>query len=192
MNRTRIKTASGPKWLSIPVLTKGKKQQRLYEVLFDQNHQWAGSHLKSLQVSYQNSPYFFFLADEISEFIQQRWSIVDDLLFRSTEFLCKKMRLLTMLVKSRDLPVVKDRSQRVVEWLRECGCYSYLVRPKDEQFVNRDEIENHDLSIETINFTQPHYHQLYSGFVPNLSGLDLLFNEGELSKSILLKSVTMN
>lgn len=184
INRTRIKTVSGPQWLSIPVLTKGKEQQLIGDVKIDPNHVWKNTHLKSLEVSYQNSPYYFFLADEIKNLINQEWIGLNELLFQSTFFLCRKMRLKTDFIHSTELPHIKNRSDRVVEWVKSCDCDSYLVRQEDEKYVDRSVIER-ELYIKILNLTHPRYHQLFGEFLQNTSGLDLLFNEGELSKSIL-------
>jgi len=187
INRTRIKTVSGAQWLTIPVLTKGKEQQSINNVEIDPNHFWKNTHIKSLEVSYQNSPYYFFLADEIEKLINQEWIKLGELLFQSIRFFCQKMRLKTDFIHSSDLSHVKDRSERVIDWVKSCNCDSYLVRQEDERYIDRSVIEK-DIHIETLKSTHPQYHQLFGEFIQKASGLDLLFNEGESSKSILKKS----
>lgn len=187
INRTIIKSVTGAQWLTIPVLTKGKDRQSIRNVKIDPNHHWKNTHLKSLTVSYQNSPYYFFLADEIKKMIQQEWIDLDALLFQSTLFLCQKMRLKKEFIRSSTLPHVGDRSQRVLEWVKSCKCDTYLIHENDQQFIDRSIIEN-DVQVEIFKFMHPHYHQLFETFFENTSGLDLLFNEGELSKSIISNS----
>jgi len=189
INRTRIKTVAGPLWLTVPVLSKGKRQQVVSHVKMDSNQDWRQAHVNSLRVNYQNSPYYFFMADEMNDLLQREWESFNELLFQSILFLCKKMRLTCEFVKSIDLPVVKDRSDRVLEWVKACGCDSYLVKTEDEKWIDRSLIEKNSCPVFSMKFTHPKYHQLFGGFIKNMSGLDLLFNEGEKSRSILLKSV---
>lgn len=192
MNRARIKSVSGPQWLTVPVLTTGKSQQLIHDVLVDSEHAWRHTHLKSLHVCYQNSPYYFFLADDVQEILNREWINLNALLWQSVLFLCKKTRIMREFVKSSDLLAVKNRSRRVVEWLKQCGCDSYVIVPDELPFIDTDYIEKNGYSIYQQNFLQPRYHQLFKGFVSDLSGLDLLFNEGEMSKSIILKNTSIS
>jgi hypothetical protein len=138
-------------------------------------------------VSYQNSPYYFFLADEIENLIRQEWNDLNELLFQSTIFLNQKIRLNKTIVRSHKLPKIQNRSDRVVEWVKACDCDSYLVHQRDKKYIDFSVLTK-KLHIDVLKFTSPHYYQLFGDFIQNTSGLDLLFNEGELSKSILLKS----
>ena len=56
-NRNRIKTPSGPQWLTIPVSVKGKYDQSIFETTI-QSNEWASNHLKAIELNYSKSPYF--------------------------------------------------------------------------------------------------------------------------------------
>ncbi|MDZ7725053.1 MAG: WbqC family protein [candidate division KSB1 bacterium] len=58
MNRTRIKTVTGPEWLTVPVLHQGKA--RFKDIEIDPEHHWRHNHCKTLLVNYMNSPYYSF------------------------------------------------------------------------------------------------------------------------------------
>ncbi|MBN1480253.1 WbqC family protein [candidate division KSB1 bacterium] len=185
INRTRIKTISGPRWLSIPVLTRGASKQIIADMRIDPEHDWQGAHIRSLQSNYQSSPYYYFFADEIADVINKKWRLLDELLQQSTSFLCQKLGFLARFVDSRELPGVTDRSHRVIAWAEACGCSSYLVPTEDERFIDRQFIEKNNCSVLCFDFRSVAYHQLFGDFIGELSGLDLLFNEGEMSRFIL-------
>ena len=191
INRARIKTAAGFSWLSIPVLTKGAKNKLIRDVAVDREHHWPKSHLKSLQVNYQNSPYFYFFAEELHRLLYAESSLLNDLLLASTRFLFKKFRLDAGLIAGHKLPAIKDRSQRVVSWAKECGCDDYLVEKKDLAFINSNAIFSAGVKISEFDYIETEYHQLFHSFITNLSGLDLLFNEGEMSRLILKNSAAI-
>ena len=188
INRTRIKTAAGASWLTIPVLTKGAKNQAIREVVLDSRHHWRHTHLKSLEVSYQNSPYFYFFTEELQGLVHRESAKLNDLLLASTRFLFSKFRVNAKLIAGHQLPFIKDRSQRVVSWAKECGCDEYLVEKKDLAFIDSNVIFSAGVRIAEFEYSAPKYHQLFQGFIKNLSGLDLLFNEGEMSGLILRDS----
>jgi len=58
INRARIKTANGARWLTVPVKTKGKQKQHISEVYIDSSCQWQKKHWKTLKVNYCMTPYF--------------------------------------------------------------------------------------------------------------------------------------
>lgn len=184
INRARIKTAAGPQWLTIPVLTHGPCPQ-IRDVQIDQPHLNIQTHIKSLQVSYQNSPYYFFLADELNVLLEKTYSHLNTLCLESAHFLCRKLRIKTTMLSSGELPPVEDRTERVIRWLEATGCAEYFIAPDEAELISGEEITALGYSVSVGAFQAPCYHQLYNSFLPNLSGLDLLFNEGEKSRSIL-------
>jgi hypothetical protein len=185
INRACIKAAAGPHWLTIPVLAHETPTPQIRDVQIDQSHLNIRTHIKSLQVSYQNSPYYFFIADELNALVERAYSHLNHICLESLLFLCRKLRIKAIIRFSGDLPEVTDRTARVIHWLEETGCDDYLVELEETELIRRDEIEAHGYSVSVGAFQAPHYHQLYNDFLPNLSGLDLLFNEGEKSRSII-------
>ena len=189
INRTRIKTVSGPTWLTIPVLVRGKPKQRIRDVRIDPEHSWRHTHLKSLEVSYRNSPYYYFLALELEDIFNQSYEKLNPLLWNSFMFLSHKIRLSAECVHAHHLSKVRDRSQRVVAWLKETGCDTYLLAEEEKQFIDVTAIQQQGWTVQTFCFQHPRYHQMFQTFDPDLSALDVLFNEGELSRTILMNAV---
>lgn len=182
INRCRIKSVDGPQWLTVPVLTSGKSKQSISEVRVDSQHHWKHSHLKSMKVSYQNSPYYFFFADRIQELLQQPWQHLNDLDVATLQFLCRMLRIPSEIMSSRQLSHAPDRTQRVLDWAVATNCQEYLVEKDDLPYIDSDRITKSGVNVTLFQFTHPRYHQLFDGFYENLSALDLLFNCGESSK----------
>ena len=49
--RNQIKTANGAKWLTVPVISKGKRQQLICEAELDDSRNFASTHRKVLKVA---------------------------------------------------------------------------------------------------------------------------------------------
>ena len=64
-NRNKIKTPSGLQWLSVPVLSKGKFQQKINETKID-GDQWRKSHWNTLTKNYSRASFF----EEISHWLK--------------------------------------------------------------------------------------------------------------------------
>jgi len=189
INRARIKTSAGAHWLTVPVISTGFHPATIANTAIDWAHFSRFSHLKALHVSYQNSPYYFFLQDELENILKKEFSFLQDYCALSTQFLCHKMGIKFNSINAQLLQNVDDRTCRVVKWLEETDCMEYLAEEKEAELIHIDEIEKRGFSVVLYRFNSPEYHQLYGKFIPNLSGLDLLFNEGEQSRSLLCKSV---
>ena len=68
--RNKIKTHSGPIWLTIPVINKGKRDQLIREVKIDYSRKFPKNHIDILIQSYQKSPFFSEYADDIIKVIE--------------------------------------------------------------------------------------------------------------------------
>ena len=56
-NRNRIKTAAGLKWLSVPVMVKGRFEQTIRDTRID-GTDWVQRHWRALECSYRRAPAF--------------------------------------------------------------------------------------------------------------------------------------
>lgn len=161
-NRCHIATDQGLQKMGIPVLHRkeGERRQKSAEVLVDQSSRWAALHWKSLQAAYRSSPYFEFYEDELAPFFEQPVDGLMDLCLQSTKLLCELM----------DLPFPTEKTT----------AYSAAFEGDDLRFLVNAK--------KGLEFSPPSYPQVFDdrhGFVPNCSGLDLLFNEGPNARGYL-------
>ena len=71
-NRNKIKTQSGPAWLTIPV---GGDLNRLINEVTLQDQRWAVKHLKSIQQYYSRAPFFKRYQDFLEDvYLNRQWS----------------------------------------------------------------------------------------------------------------------
>src|SRR5436190_11370628 len=57
-SRNRIRTAHGDIWLTVPVLSKGLRTQRICDAVIDPLSNWQEKHYKALKANYQKAKYF--------------------------------------------------------------------------------------------------------------------------------------
>ena len=57
-NRNRIKNSQGIQWLSVPILTKGKRRQLINQARIDPTNKRDLKHLASLETNYKKAIYF--------------------------------------------------------------------------------------------------------------------------------------
>ncbi|MBT8284427.1 MAG: hypothetical protein HKO75_03520 [Flavobacteriaceae bacterium] len=155
-NRTYICTDQGKQMLSIPILHVGGKQGKQYyrDVRTDNKYPWQRQHWRSLQTAYRSSPFFEYYEDDLAPLFLKYPVYLLDHNFRCLESISALLNL-NLPDKKTDLYHPSPEDIRDMRFL-----------------VNAKKAISFDPSTYTQVFTERH------GFIPNLSILDLLFNEG--------------
>jgi hypothetical protein len=157
-NRCEIATSNGKLILTVP-LSERKNNMLVKEVSICYKTNWQRQHIKTLATAYKSSPFFEFYIDDL----QSIYNI-------KVENLIEWNRLI---------------HQQISKWLK-------INKPFEnttayfKEYENTNDYRNFDWSTQACES----YHQVFEnklGFIGNLSILDLLFNCGNQSISILTK-----
>jgi len=169
-NRCYIYGANGVQPLVIPVL-KGNSKIKITETRIDNGKKWQRIHWKAIESAYRLSPYFEFYADEIGRF----YNIETEFLFEWDLSLLKtvagilgintEIRFTGSFMKPENMESGLD--------------YRNSIHPKER------------LNKADPFFNPKPYQQVFSnrhGFIPDLSIIDLVFNEGPYAMQVLRES----
>jgi hypothetical protein len=169
-NRCNIYGANGILTLSIPVLKGHGHKTKVKDIKIDGSKKWQKLHWKGIQSAYSHSPFFEFYMDEIQSLVMNSHQYLLDL---NTE-------ILRVMLSHLDIDTEFSLTSEFAEYPGDTAMdYRDLIHPKAE------------LS-EDPHFKVIPYQQVFGekhGFLPNLSILDLLFNEGPNSRMIIEKSI---
>lgn len=155
--------------LSIPVKKLHGTKTLMRDVRIDYDTAWNRNHWRSLVASYASSPYFEYMADELAPYYERKYEFLIDL----------NRELIACCFEIMGLQIPVTCSSSFTEIVNESDP-RYFIHPK-----KKEEVEDPD-------FLPIEYHQVFSdrfGFIPNLTLLDLLFNEGPTVPGILRKSL---
>ena len=91
----------------------------------------------------------------------------------------------TEIVKSSDLKLDTSltKTDLLIETARKVGASTYISGEGGSNYLELQKFR--DIKVEFQKFTLSRYNQQFGEFVPNLSIIDLLFNEGENSKNFI-------
>ena len=164
-NRCLIAGAQGIISLSVP-LHEGRNQQLpMNEVLISETENWQARHFKSIQSAYNRSPFFEYYQDEFQMLYQKPF----------------------LNLAEWNLSCLK--------WLKEKLDWSAEIRMTEKSIPYQadgfDEQRNHVLPKNYSQWNPVKYRQVFeerTGFFPNLSILDLLFNTGKEACELLRNS----
>jgi hypothetical protein len=185
-NRNKIKTSSGDIWLTVPV--NSKSTQKLNDITIDSKSNWTKIHSKSIYLNYRKSQYFDDYWSELNEIYNTHFIKLADLNLKLIDFLLEKFNIKTHTVLSSTLNISKSGSDRILEICKSLDSVNYLSGIQGKNYLKLADFEKNNILVEFQNFKHPKYNQLFGKFSPNLSAIDLLFNEGPNSIEILEKS----
>ena len=157
-NRCHFYAADGIQSLSFPILHEGNTHKRpIMEVKIDYSKPWVMQHKRAIVSAYRTSAYFEYYQDELFAILDSKPEKLIDLNTRLLEFFLEKTGI------KAQVQMTESYGQEGCEDLREA------IHPKRP-----------DTILQKLKLGKP-YFQVFAekhGFIPNLSIMDLLFNEG--------------
>lgn len=176
-NRCVIAAPNGPQALTIPV-SHDTDKPLTRDIRISDHGNWRRLHWNALQTAYGESPFFEYYADDLRPFFEQRWEFLYDYNMEITLTLCQLLDIHPRIATTEQytapqIPISPQRnpiSSAADAPPSLLADYRDAIRPKHP--------------LPDPDFTPKPYYQVYvsrHGFLPNLSILDLLFNEGNES-----------
>ncbi len=161
-NRMEIYTANGKMSLSVPVVKISGKKTPLKDVKISYDDDWQKHHWRSLRSAYSNSPFFLYYQDEIKTLYTEKYPFLLD-------FNMKSHNIVESLLKTEFNSIISKK---------------YL---EGNHFVDYRNTFLSKKKKAPQSIVYPQVFEEKHGFIPDLSILDLLFNEGKVSHSLLSK-----
>lgn len=160
-NRCRVMTANGVEALSVPVVKVNGNHTLTKDVAVSYKEHWQQIHRRCLESAYKASPFFDHYYDELRPLFENRFERLIDLNDAAL------LAVLKLLKAKKEIVHTSDYVRETENDLREA------FSPKK--------------NIESSLF--PTYYQVFSEkypFAPDLSILDLIFNEGPEAMEFLI------
>jgi hypothetical protein len=179
-NRTKIKNITGaPLWLTLPV--HAHLDSRVDEVMIA-DPRWKRRIQKTIEQCYRGAPFFTGCRDLIEDAIEASSDNLNDVNLRTFRALLDllapgKIRLVLI----DDLEVEDtDPTGRLVEVCRRVGATRYIAGKGGANYLQVEQFRNAMIQVlwQEFNPEKVVYPQLGDTFVPGLSAVDCLFNNG--------------
>lgn len=192
-NRNKIKTASGPIWLTVPVLLKGHMSKTIKAMEINNNIDWRAKHWKSMYFAYKKAPFFDRYGNFFEELYQKDWHYLTDLNEYMLKYFLKELGINVKYYKASELSFQGYKSALVLDMCKKLGANLYIFGALGKDYAKEEEFAQEDIRIYFQDYKHPTYLQLYGDFSPYISIIDLLFNCGSKSLEILMESnITKN
>ena len=188
-NRNKIRTKDGSIWLTVPVISKGMGRQKICDVRIDNSSDWQKRHWRNLKTWYGRAEFFKDYFVFFEEVYAERWEKLIDLNVHIINFILKEFKITTPVYYESELNIIAQKTDRIIEICKRLKADAYLSGTGGRNYLEENKFARAGIKLEYQNFTHPAYHQQYRGrknvFLPYMSSIDLLFNEGGESEKIL-------
>lgn len=183
-NRNRIKVPGGSAWLTVPVLHKRKDKPRINEILIDNARDWRRKHLITLRQAYARCPLSGRYLAELERVVGGEWVRLAELDIAVIELMRNWLDIRTRTERSSTLGIAGGQSDRLLGICRHFGASTYLSGASAKDYLDVGLFEAAGVHVKWQAYEHPVYSQLHGAFLPHLSALDLILNEGEGSSEL--------
>ena len=184
-NRNKIKTSSGDLWLTVPVKSSGRFDCLITDIEIV-NNGWNKKHLKSIELNYKKTPYFDQYYYDLKKILDTPYQYLVDLNFDILVYLLNALNIDTKTVKASDYLFKGAKSELVLDMCIQLNADIYIFGENGKDYANIDTFISAGVSPYFQSYNHPVYNQIKGKFMPYMSVFDLLFNEGQNSKNILM------
>jgi hypothetical protein len=174
-NRNRLAAGGEPVWLTIPVKTKGRFEQRICDVAIDDARPWVRRHLDTLSRFYTRAPFFGLVESLMRSALEGHPPLLADLTIALNERICALLGFTPRFVRSSRLARSGAKKQdALLELCAELGATSYLSGPAARAYIDPAAFAAAHIELRYITYDYPPYARGPHPFVPNLSIVDVL------------------
>ncbi len=153
-NRMVIASAQGPLHLTIPINGGRDQKTPMDQIRISYDSQWQSQHFKSIYTNYKRAPFFEYYVDSIKSLYSIKYEFLNDFLLETQKWTNQHLKA-KWIIKTVDSTIIEENQTKWID----------SIKPNNFHTENRSE----------------QYQQVFedvTGFIPNLSILDLIFSVG--------------
>jgi hypothetical protein len=190
-NRNKIKTHSGPIWLSVPVESKDHFSKSLAQIKI-LNNGWNRKHFTSIDLAYRKAPFYRDYIGELEAILITRsYETLAELNRATLEFGLRALNIKTPLVTASEYEFRGQKSDLVLDMCKQLGATVYIFGAQGRNYADVGSFASAGIDCRFQDYQHPTYPQQHGAFEPYMSVIDLLFNAGPQSAAILMSGNAM-
>lgn len=186
--RNKIKTSNGPVWVSVPV-SGSKGSKALLKDVEICNIELFQKNINKIKHSYAKAKY----ANDNLPWISNWLSSLDakaklaDINVEFIELVCQKLPILTSRYRASEISHENSRHGRLIDICKHFGADTYLSPQGALDYLVEDRayFAKENIDIVFHEYQNTNYQQIFGEFIPYMSVIDLILNEGEAAYAII-------
>ena len=171
-----IKTPQGSLRLKIPV--QQKLGDKISEVRTKDELGWKQKHLKAIEINYKKARFFEQIFEDVSCMIEKPFHSLSSLNSAFIKSVCAKFGFNTQFVYASTLNISTSREEKVIDIIKALNGTFYYSGMGAKEYQVEQNFKNKGIDLQYTKYNVFKYHQLWNGFVSNVSVIDYLMNYG--------------
>ncbi len=184
-NRNQIKTPHGAHWLTVPVHVH--RGQLIQEVTLT-GEKWVSKHAQGIAHHYARAAHRALYESDFAPLYRRPWTHLAELNIAMTEAMRGVLGITTPAQRASELGVSGGNNALLIDICRALGADVYLSGQGAKAYLDLDAFRAAGIRVVFQRYANQPYRQCFpkAGFVPDLSALDLILNEGPAAREIML------
>ena len=185
-NRNKIKTLTGPQWITIPVYQQHLDQRISETKICD--IKWGVKHWNSINANYARAPHFKDLYKDVFKefYLSSNTPYLSKINEHLIKLICDFLRIETKISNSTEYDLRGNPTEKLVDLCRQSGASTYVSGPAAKNYLVEDLFVQENIKIEWMDYSNyPEYSQLFPPFEHSVSIVDLLFNVGTTARKYM-------
>ena len=187
-HRNYIKGPNGAILLSLPV-KKSPLNTVLCDVEFASLYKKnLSDHWLSISHAYKKASYFDIYCQELHFLFSRNYLSLTELTTTFIKFFCKHLEISTRFITSSTLMLdesIENSSLKIVEICRKAGITNLYDASGAQKIIDTEIFYSSNIKIQFQQYDHPIYRQQFGKFIPYMSILDLMLNEGPSSLEVI-------
>jgi hypothetical protein len=160
--------------------------QLINEVEVNNKERWQHKQQQAVISNYKKAPHWKALEPFFTDLFQSQWQIISQLNIHVVKTLAKILGIETPLhIASEMGNFPEDPDERLIAITKHFGADTYLAGSGGHDYMDMDKYDSNSIKVMFQDYKHPVYDQLFGDFLPYMSVIDLIFNNGGESLRIL-------
>jgi len=185
-SRNRVRTKDGWTWLTVPLRTAGRhddRQLNRLEIANDSN--WSHKHRTTLRAAYGKTPFWSDHEPFFDSLYSKSHSHLFPLVRELMEYLLSAFGVTVPIHYSSDLALQSQKGDLILEICQKMNATTYVSGPFGRDYLDLAAFDQAGVKVAFHDYRHPVYPQAYAGFEPFMAAIDLLCNCGPASLAVL-------
>jgi hypothetical protein len=185
-NRVQVKTADGPRWMTLPIVGNGRNQS-IDRTPVDHTTNWRRRHLEMLRHAYARAPYRDDMLGLVSRVFDSPAQTLADISRASMLALVDYFGLRggREFIDARNLDVPGGSSRRLRDIVLAVNGSKYITGHGARHYLDHALLDGSGLAVEYMAYELRSYPQLHGPFTPFVTALDLVANCGPDGRALI-------
>lgn len=186
--KNRIKTTNGVAFLNVPVQKMPLKTPICKIKISYDKENFLEKHWKSIELAYKRAQYFEKYKSFFEKIYSKEYVLLRDLNIEIIKLVCDILGIKKKIVFSSELNLKDEgmkKTEKIVNLCKKLGIAEFYEPGGGEVLFDESLFQKEGISVKFQDYEHPKYSQLWGEFVPYLSVIDLIFNQGDKSLSII-------